>query len=369
MTYRNEIGFRHDAPEALGVLLMNLGTPDAPTIPAVRRYLAEFLSDPRVVELPRALWWMILNGVILQLRPARSAKAYQSVWTEDGSPLLYFAKRQAAALQERLSAAMPGPVRVELAMRYGNPSVPDALARLSAAGARRLLVLPLYPQYSATTTASTFDAVAKELMTWRWVPELRFVTQYHDHPAYIAALAQSVRDHWAEHGEPERLLLSFHGIPKDYFLQGDPYHCHCHKTGRLLAEALKLPRERWELSFQSRVGNKEWLRPYTDELLKEWGAAGVGKVHVMCPGFSADCLETLEEIAEENRHYFTAAGGGEYQYIAALNDRPDHMDMLAKLVGRHCAGWPEAEAAAAPTWSAEALAARAERARAMGAEA
>lgn len=365
MTYRNETGFRHDAPEALGVLLMNLGTPDAPTIPAVRRYLAEFLSDPRVVELPRVLWWMILNGVILQLRPARSAKAYQSVWTEDGSPLLHFAKRQAAALQERLDRVLPGPVRVELAMRYGNPSVADALARLSAAGARRLLVLPLYPQYSATTTASTFDAVAKELMTWRWVPELRFVTQYHDAPAYVAALAQSVRDHWAEHGEPERLLMSFHGIPRDYFLQGDPYHCQCHKTGRLLAEALGLPRERWELSFQSRVGNKEWLRPYTDELLKEWGAAGVGKVHVMCPGFSADCLETLEEIAVENRHYFTGAGGGEYQYIPALNDRPDHMDMLTGLVVRHSAGWPEAEGAT----SGEALAQRLQRARAMGAEA
>lgn len=369
MTYRNETGFRHDAPEALGVLLLNLGTPDAPTVPAVRRYLAEFLGDPRVVELPRALWWMILNGVILRVRPKRSAHAYQSVWTEEGSPLLAISRRQAAALQERLSARMPGPVRLELGMRYGNPSVPDALARLSAAGARRLLVLPLYPQYSATTTASTFDAVARELMTWRWIPELRFITRYHDDPGYVAALASSVREHWSAHGEPDRLLFSFHGIPKEYFENGDPYHCHCQKTARLTAEALGLPRERWQVSFQSRVGTKEWLRPYTDELLKEWGAAGVGKVQVVCPGFSADCLETLEEVAVENRDYFLAAGGQAYEYIPALNDRAAHMDMLVDLVLRHAAGWPEANEKASDGREPRALAERLERARALGAQA
>jgi len=368
MKYQNEPDFRHDRPESLGVLLVNLGTPDAPTVPAVRRYLAEFLSDPRVVELPRPLWWLILHGVILRVRPARSAHAYQSVWSADGSPLLHFSQRQAAALQGLLSARMPGPVRVELAMRYGNPSIPSALATLRAANVRRLLVLPLYPQYSGSTTASVIDAVGQELRTWRWVPELRFVTQYHDDPAYIAALAESIRAHWAEHGEPDRLLFSFHGIPKDYFLNGDPYHCQCQKTARLTAEVLDLPKGRWHLTFQSRVGTKEWLRPYTDEVLKEWGAAGVNRVQVLCPGFSADCLETLEEIAVENRDYFLQAGGGDFGYIPALNDRPAHMAMFAGLVARHTAGWPEADGGDGVSWSPEALAQRLARAKAMGAE-
>ncbi len=368
MKYQNETAFRHDAPETLGVLVLNLGTPDAPSVSAVRRYLAEFLSDPRVVELPRPLWWAILHGVILRVRPRRSAEAYQAVWTGGGSPLLTIARRQADALQERLSARMPGPVRVELGMRYGNPSVPSALANLRRANARRLLVLPLYPQYSATTTASTFDAVSRELSSWRWIPELRFVNQYHDVPAYVSALAASARAYWAEHGEPDRLLFSFHGIPKDYFLGGDPYHCQCQKTARLTAESLGLPQERWQVSFQSRVGGKEWLRPYTDELLKEWGGNGVEQVHVICPGFSADCLETLEEIAVENRDYFLAAGGKRYGYIPALNDDPGHVEMLADLVSRHAAGWPEADGGDEGTWSDSALGQRLERARAQGAE-
>jgi len=368
MKYRNETAFQHDAPEALGVLLLNLGTPDAPTARAVRRYLAEFLSDPRVVELPRPLWWLILHGVILRVRPRRSARAYRSVWTERGAPLLCIARRQAEGLRSRLAARLPGPVRVELAMRYGNPSVGSALADLRRANARRLLVLPLYPQYSATTTASTFDAVTRELSTWRWVPELRFVSQYHEEPGYIAALAESVRRHWASQGEPERLLFSFHGIPKDYFLGGDPYHCQCHKTARLTAESLGLAPERWGVSFQSRVGNKEWLRPYTDDLLKEWGGLGVGSVHLICPGFSADCLETLEEIAVENREYFLGSGGKTYSYIPALNDSPDHLDMLADLAIRHASGWPETDAGASAGWSPDELARRLARAQALGAE-
>lgn len=368
MKYQNEPDFRHDAPEALGVLLLNLGTPDAPDVPAVRRYLAEFLSDPRVVELPRPLWWLILNGVILRVRPRRSAEAYRSVWTEQGSPLLVIARRQAQALQERLTARMPGPVRVELAMRYGNPSIASGLAALRGANARRLLVLPLYPQYSATTTASTFDAVTRELSSWRWVPELRFISQYHDSPGYVAALAERIRGYWAKHGEPDRLLFSFHGIPREYFLGGDPYHCQCHKTARLTAEAIGLAPERWQVSFQSRVGNKEWLRPYTDELLREWGSEGLAKVHVTCPGFSADCLETLEEIAVENRDYFLEAGGGSYGYIPALNDDAAHMDMLADLVVRHASGWPEADGGDDATWSHQVLTQRLERARALGAE-
>lgn len=363
MKFQNLTDFRHDSPDRLGVLLVNLGTPDAPTTQAVRRYLAEFLWDPRVVELPRPLWWLILHGVILRIRPPRSARAYQAVWTERGSPLLDGSRRLADGLAQRLDEAMPDRVHLELGMRYGNPSIPDALARLRDANCRRLLVLPLYPQYSATTTASTFDAVTRELSTWRWVPELRTVNQYHDDPGHIAALAQSVRDHWDRHGRADRLLFSFHGIPKDYFLAGDPYHCQCHKTARLVTQALDLPPEAWALSFQSRVGTKEWLRPYTDETLKAWGAEGVGSVQAICPGFAVDCLETLEEIAVENRDYFLSAGGREYGYIPALNDSQAQVEGLADLVRRHSAGWPEVGGPADPAETIQRL----ERAKAAGA--
>ncbi|AGA90607.1 ferrochelatase [Thioflavicoccus mobilis 8321] len=341
MSFQNVIGFSHDSAHPLGVLLINLGTPDAPTTTAVRRYLTEFLADPRVIEGPRFIWWLVLHGFILRVRPARSAKAYQAVWTEHGSPLLTISQRQAVALQQRLEARLTGSVHVELGMRYGNPSISSALHKLRDASIRRLLILPLYPQYSGTTTGSTFDAVTRALATWRWLPEVRFINQYHDEPAYIAALVESVRAYWAEHGEPQRLLFSFHGIPKDYFLNGDPYHCQCHKTARLVSEGLGLPRERWQLSFQSRVGNKEWLKPYTDETLRSWGAAGIESTHVLCPGFAADCLETIEEIGEENRQYFLKAGGKTYGYIPCLNDEKAHMEMLADLVHRHSLGWPE----------------------------
>ncbi|MEY6431990.1 ferrochelatase [Thioalkalicoccus limnaeus] len=345
MKFQNVIGFAHDSAHPLGVLLINLGTPDAPTKTAVRRYLAEFLADPRVIEAPRSLWWLILHGFILRVRPARSAKAYQSVWTEEGSPLLTISRQQATALQERLDNRLAGAVQVELGMRYGNPSIVSALERLRDASIRRLLVLPLYPQYSGTTTGSTFDAVTRALANWRWLPEVRFVNQYHDEPAYIRALIERIRAYWAEQGEPQRLMFSFHGIPKDYFLNGDPYHCQCHKTARLVSEGLGLPRDRWQLTFQSRVGNMEWLKPYTDETLKEWAASGIESVHVVCPGFAADCLETIEEIGEENRRYFLEAGGRHYGYIPCLNDTPAHMEMLADLVQRHTLGWPESPVA------------------------
>lgn len=332
-------GSRHGAPAGLGVLLINLGTPDAPTVSAVRRYLAEFLSDPRVVELPRPLWRLILHGIILRLRPRRSARSYRALWTEQGSPLLVISRRQAAALQERLEPKLPGPIRVALGMRYGNPSIASALAELRDANARRLLILPLYPQYSATTTASVFDAVTAQLSTWRRLPEVRFINHYHDEPGYIAALAQSIRAYWSEQGKPDRLLFSFHGIPRAYLLRGDPYGCQCRKTARLTAKALGLAPDRWRTAFQSRVGRKEWLRPYTDETLIAWGREGVGKVHVVCPGFAADCLETLREIAVENRERFLEAGGGEFGYIPALNDQADHLDALETLIQRHIAGW------------------------------
>ena len=363
--YANTRGGPHDSPETLGVLLVNLGTPDAPTVPAVRRYLAEFLWDPRVVELPRPLWWLILHGIILRARPPRTARTYQAVWTPEGSPLMVISKRLAAAMQAVLAARFAAPVKVVLGMRYGNPSIPSALAALRAAHARRILVLPLYPQYSATTTASTFDAVTAELRTWRWLPELRFVNQYHDDPGYIAALAASIRGYWAAHGEPERLLFSFHGIPKDYFLNGDPYYCQCQKTARLVVEDLGLAKERWLLSFQSRFGLQEWLKPYTDETLKEWATTVVRSVHVISPGFAADCLETIEEISVENRDYFLESGGQSYGYIPCLNDGPEHIAGLAGLIERHCAGWPES----APLADTPDLNSRRERARELGAAA
>ncbi len=351
MSTETSSDFRHDAAECLGVLLTNLGTPDSCSRADVRRYLGEFLWDPRVVEVPRPLWWLMLNLVILNTRPRRSAAAYERIWTDAGSPLLVISRQQEAALQEKLAQQSGFPVKVVLAMRYGNPSIPAGLEQLQQAGARRILVLPLYPQYSATTTASTFDAVAAELRRWRWLPEVRFVNHYHDDPAYIEALAASVQAYQVEHGTPERLLMSFHGIPKDYFMAGDPYHCESLKTARLLAEKLGLDKMQWQLSFQSRLGPREWLRPYTDETLRKLAAEGVRKVQVICPGFSADCLETLEEIAMENRDAFLEAGGETYEYIPCLNADPVHIDMLAGLVARHTDGWvpeqTEAERAAA----------------------
>ncbi len=363
MKYRNEQNFRHDAPESLGVLMVNMGTPDSSNTADVRRYLAEFLADPRVVEMPRLLWMSILHGVILRVRPRRSAHAYARVWTERGSPLMDNTLRQARALQQTLQGRFRVPVKLVPAMRYGAPSVAEGLRELQASRARRILVLPMYPQYSATTTASVFDAVTAELRTWRWVPEMRFINQYHDHPGYADALVSSIRTHWDTHARPDRLLFSFHGIPREYFLNGDPYHCQCHKTARVVAEQLGLAGDQWQLSFQSRVGAKEWLKPYTEHTLREWGAAGVGHVQVVCPGFSADCLETLEEIAVENRGYFLAAGGKDYGYIPALNDSPDHIQALADLVQAHMAGWPRALEGQGPDGGQ-----RLRRAQALGAE-
>ncbi|MCC5812738.1 MAG: ferrochelatase [Ectothiorhodospiraceae bacterium] len=334
--------FRHDDKPALGILLANLGTPDAPTAPALRRYLGEFLADPRVVELPRVLWRIILHGIVLRTRPARSAKAYEQVWTEQGSPLLTIGKAQAAGVTERLQRALQGKVALELGMRYGNPSMPAALRSLREQGVERLLVLPLYPQYSGATTASTFDALADELKQWRWVPELRFIGQYHDDAAYIACLASSIREHWAEHGQGEKLLFSFHGTPRRYLLNGDPYHCQCHKTARMVAETLGLPTDAWQVTFQSRFGKDVWLQPYTDKTVETLGKGGMKTLDVICPGFSADCLETLEEIQGENAEIFQHAGGGTLRYIPALNERQDHLDMLTALVMDHLQGWPEA---------------------------
>jgi len=355
--------FKHDGADKTGVLLCNLGTPDGPTAKGVRRFLAEFLSDPRVVEIPRLIWWFILRLVILPLRPRHVAEAYASVWMDEGSPLMVYSKRQRQALAAQLSKTL-GDLPVELGMCYGQPSVAEGLAKLRQAGVRRVLVLPLYPQYSATSTGAVFDAVTNELQRVRWIPELRFINDYHAEPALITALASSIKEYWAEQGRSsEKLLMSFHGLPKAMMMAGDPYSCECYVTARLLAEALELKDDEWQLTFQSRLGKAEWLKPYTDATLKQWAEQGVSSVDVVCPGFAADCLETLEEMAMQNRDLFLENGGSQYRYIEALNDRPDHIEMMAKLVERHTQGWSITGASEAD------LSARQHRAEAAGAKA
>ena len=317
-----------DATCSAGVLLANLGTPDSPEPADVRHYLAEFLADPRIVERPRWLWRPILHGVILRVRPRRAARAYRRIWTDEGSPLLAIGQEQAHRLQARLGADIP----VALGMRYGNPSIAAGLQNLRRKGARRIIVLPLYPQYSATTTGSTFDAVSAELQTWRVVPELRFLNRYHDHPAYLDALTASIREAWSGRPRGERLLFSFHGLPRRYAEAGDPYPDECERTAAAVAERLGLQTDEWLLTYQSRFGPEEWLQPYTDETLRRLAAEGVQSVDVVAPGFAADCLETLEEIAMENHDVFIKAGGREYHYIPALNARTDHIEMMAQLV-------------------------------------
>jgi ferrochelatase len=309
-----------------GLLLVNLGTPDAPTAPAIRRYLRQFLSDKRVVDLFRPLWWLILNLFILTFRPRRLAHSYASVWQPEGSPLLVGSQRLAKALGEKLGQP------VELAMCYGNPSLDHALTRLEQQGVRKLRVLPLYPQYSATTSAASFDGLFKVLMQKRWMPEIHTLSAYHDHPAYIAALAASVQQHWQSHGRGEHLLMSFHGIPKRYFLAGDPYPCHCRKTARLLAEALGLEKGQYSVAFQSRFGREEWVKPYMDAHLVELAKNGTKRLEVICPGFAVDCLETLEEVAETYRNDFLKSGGEAFHYIPALNDQAVHVEALISVL-------------------------------------
>lgn len=331
--------YSNDNQAITGILITNLGTPDAPTTAALRRYLAEFLWDPRIVDLPRPVWWVILHGFILRFRPSRSAESYRTVWTDDGSPLLSISRQQLDALQQELDQSTSGSVIVELGMRYGKPSLSAALDKLRKANAQRILVLPLYPQYSCSTTASTFDAIAATMKKWRWLPEFRFINQYHDEADYIEALATSIREAWSEREQPEKLLFSFHGTPKRFCTEGDPYFSQCHQTARLVSEQLELSEDRWQLTFQSIFGREEWLKPYTIETLRDLGAGGVKSVDIVCPGFSADCLETIEEIDVENRDAFIKAGGKSYNYIPALNNRADHIKALAKLVQKNIAGW------------------------------
>jgi len=305
-------------------------------------YLKEFLSDPRVVEFPRVLWWLILNGVILNIRPKRSAKAYQGVWTEKGSPLMVHSQNQLTALREKLKTQYGDGLVVELAMRYGNPSIERALDNLQAQGVTKLVVLPLYPQYSASTSASTFDAIAQDYRQRRLLPDFRFIAHYHDNEAYISAVANKVQKHWDNNGKPDKFVFSYHGIPRKYLEQGDPYHCECFKTSRLIAQKLGMQEDEYMTCFQSRFGREEWLTPYLDETLKSFPEKGIKSVQVVCPGFSAfsaDCLETIEEIGEENHDYFLEAGGESFEYIEALNDDAEHIAMMANIIKENIQGW------------------------------
>lgn len=339
MPFQPEPVYTHGQAARVAILLCNLGTPDAPTAAALRRYLGQFLSDHRVVEIPRAAWLPILHGIILRTRPAKSAAKYATVWTTEGSPLAVWTTRQATLLRGWLGEAGHN-VLVRPAMRYGNPSIASQLDALKAEGATRVLILPLYPQYSGTTTASVFDAVYTWAARTRNVPELRFVNRYHDDTGYIDALAGTVRAHWKQHGPPDKLVMSFHGVPERTLHLGDPYHCESHKTARLLAERLGLQKSDWQLTFQSRFGKAKWLEPYTEPTLIEMGKAGVGRVDVICPGFTGDCLETLEEINQEAREAFLHAGGKEFHYIACLNDSPQWITALSSIAQQHMAGWP-----------------------------
>jgi ferrochelatase len=339
MRYLKEPDYAHGQQARAGILLVNLGTPEAPTAQALRPYLKEFLSDPRVVEIPRALWWLILNGIILNTRPKKSAAKYASIWTADGSPLKVHTDKQARLLKGWLGEKIATPFMADYAMRYGKPSIPDALARMKAAGCDRILILPAYPQYAASSTATAFDMAFDWLKQTRNQPALRTVKHYHDHPAYIAALAANIRDYWQTYGRPDVLLMSFHGVPRYTLDKGDPYHCECQKTGRLLAEALGLEAKQFRLTFQSRFGRAEWLQPYTDKTLIELGQSGTARVDVVAPGFTADCLETLEELAMEGRAGFLQAGGKEFHYIPALNEHPRWIDALGRIALENLDGW------------------------------
>lgn len=338
--FATEAAFKHDTPQRTGVLLINLGTPDAATPEAVKPYLRQFLSDPRVVELPGWFWFPILRGIILNTRPKKSAEKYASIWTADGSPLRVYTEKMTKLVKGWLGGYQNIQVSVEYAMRYGRPDIAGAIERLRADNVTRLLVVPLYPQYAASTTASAQDALFAALQQRRFVPELRIVRHFHDDSGYIEALAHKIRRFWQLEGRGDHLLMSFHGVPQFSIERGDPYFCECHKTARLLAEALGLDKGDYSVGFQSRFGKAEWVKPYTGALLKELGKKKMRKLDVVCPGFVADCLETLEEIAIEGRAEFSQAGGGELRYIPALNDDEMWIRALAALIKRNLEGWP-----------------------------
>lgn len=343
MAYATEPEYEHDSIARTGVLLVNLGTPASATAKAVRRYLKEFLSDPRVVEIPRPVWWLILNGIILNTRPKKSAEKYASIWTGEGSPLRVHTEKQTLMLRGYLGDRIKSPHTVAWAMRYGSPSIERVMAELRAAGCDRILVLPLYPQYAASTTASVYDAVFAAVGKMRNVPAIRIIKHFHDHPAYISALATQVNQYWTENGKPDKLVLSFHGVPRFSLDKGDPYHCECHKTARLLTQELGVDQDMVITTFQSRFGRAEWLKPYTIDKMKQLGKAKTGRIDVFCPGFVADCLETLEEIAIENKAVFLKAGGKSFHHIPCLNERHEWIQAMARIVADNLHGWASSD--------------------------
>ncbi len=347
MRYISSPDFRQDA-ERIGILLVNTGTPDSLELRDIRNYLARFLSDPRVIELPRWLWLPILHGFILRTRPRSSQAKYRKVWKGDAAPLLSLSRELRAQLAGSLAQRALAPFSVELGMLYSTPSVADGLLKLQTAGAQRILVLPLFPQYCGATTGAVYDQVAQELARWRWLPELRYVADYHDHPGFVNALRDSILAHWQQQGRTGHLLMSFHGIPEAYFDKGDPYFFKCHRTARLLADELLLKDGEWSVSFQSRLGPSKWLQPYTFEEVTRLPARGVDDVTVVCPGFAIDCLETLEEIDMENRQRFMQSGGRKFSYVPALNSSAGHVRFLTDLISQHTQGWAEAGIRLAP---------------------
>ena len=336
----SEKDFSHGTPNSVGILLVNLGTPDNTKTSSVRRYLRQFLSDPRVIEVPKVIWWFVLNLFILPFRPSKSAEAYKEIWTKEGSPLLLYSEEITKKIQKSFNGReLKNDFHVELAMSYGKPSIENSLNKLRKKNVRRILLLPMYPQYSSTTTGSVFENVTKVLSKQRWIPEFRHINQYHDNKAYIETISDSIKEFWKSNGTSDRLLFSFHGLPKKMLLEGDPYHCQCYKTARLVSEKLELSEDDWFVSFQSRLGPTKWLEPYTDETLKSWGEKKSGVVDVICPGFSVDCLETLEEIAMENAEYYEEAGGKKLRYIPALNSQQKHISFLINLIEKNISDW------------------------------
>ncbi len=364
--YNPEPPFKHGDQAKVGILLANLGTPDAPTAKSLRPYLAQFLMDRRVIEIPRFIWCWILYCIILVIRPKKSAEKYAKIWLKEGSPLLVHSQKQAQLLRGFFRQKINSPFVVELGMSYGNPSMQSAIESLKAQHCNKILVFPLYPQYAASSTAAALDSVWKTLLKMRNVPAIRTIRNYHDHPAYISALANSIREYWKINGKPNILVMSFHGVPKFHLLKGDPYHCECHKTAHLLAEALELKKEEYTVAFQSRFGRQEWLTPYLARTLDQLGKAKTKRVDVVCPGFSSDCLETLEEIAIEGKEIFAHAGGGEYHYIPALNESDPWIHAMTTIALENLQGWVSAD------WDNEQAKKAAEmtklRAQAMGAK-
>ena len=330
MKFKGEQNFQHENEQKKGVLIAYLGTPDSPDVLSVRRYLKEFLSDPRIIEVPKIIWWFVLNIFILNFRSFNSARLYKSIWTDGGSPLLV----NCIKIKEKVQKSLPSNYQVALGMRYGNPSIKSALNELKEANCRDIEVITLFPHYSATTVGSIFDAVSTEIKSWRWVPSVKFLNSYHDNPLLIEILSKRIKKSFESQGKPDKLVFSYHSIPKKYFDSGDPYHCLCQKTSRLIAEKLSLDDKDYITAFQSRFGPSEWLKPYTSETMKSLPKEGIKSVQVVSPGFGVDNLETLQEIDIENKEYFEDAGGENFHYIPCLNDDDDHVEFLISLIGK-----------------------------------